>query len=82
MQAYIFYTWQYMFFPGPMVIWYIVCHVWLPYPIKYPYLINAQELSFGLLLGLPYPVKLSYPEIFIYSFNALIHKSACFLKQY
>ena len=40
-----------------MVIQYTVGDVELPYPIKFPYPNNAQEIPCYLILGLTYPVK-------------------------
>ena len=49
-----------------MVIQYTLGGVELPYPVKFPYHVNVEEILHDLILGLPYSVKYPYPVEFPY----------------
>ena len=61
-----------------MVIQYTLCNTDLPYPVKFPYPVNIQELISDFILGLPYPVKDSIlkSEYFLKRSNNNLHKSS------
>ena len=50
------------------------------YPVKFLYPANLQEFIGDLILGLPYPVKFTYSDIFLYPVKVSMLKSAYFFE--